>query len=174
MIKTPRWLLAILLSFCTSSIFADPEECYSESEYPNLWRDSRYTAHSNGTVTDHVTKLMWAKCALGKNAPTCSGSNDNTYTWQEAIELASSSTLAGYTDWRLPNIKELSSLVSLNCFGPAINLNIFPMAGGYDFWSSSPLFPDDRFAWVISFSRGQDLYIERFKGNRVRFVRLGQ
>ena len=59
-----------------------------------------YTDNGDGTITDNVTGLMWQQ-----NLP------DEKYTYSECVEYASSSTLAGYSDWRLPTIKELYSLV---------------------------------------------------------------
>lgn len=65
-----------------------------------------YTNHENGTVTDHVTGLMWTQdpgkkmtfSVAEKNAPLCK--------------------IGGYTDWRLPTIKELYSLIQLNGTDP--------------------------------------------------------
>ena len=58
-----------------------------------------YTDQNDGTVTDNVTGLMWQQ-DMGVQM-----------TWSEAHALADSSELAGYTDWRLPTIKELYSLI---------------------------------------------------------------
>jgi hypothetical protein len=54
----------------------------------------------DGTVTDRATGLMWQKADSGK------GMN-----WEQALAYAASSTLAGHSDWRLPNAKELQSIV---------------------------------------------------------------
>ncbi|BDD11850.1 hypothetical protein FUAX_42820 (plasmid) [Fulvitalea axinellae] len=58
-----------------------------------------YTDNGDGTVTDNVTGLMWAK-DMG-----------NKLTYQEAFQKAKKSKLAGYSDWRVPTIKELYSLI---------------------------------------------------------------
>ncbi len=58
-----------------------------------------YADNEDGTVTDNVTDLMWQQ-DMG-----------DQMTWSEANALADSSELAGYTDWRLPTIKELYSLI---------------------------------------------------------------
>lgn len=62
------------------------------------------------TVTDSTTELMWAKCPLGQTGVGCEGYSTEM-TWQEALKIAADSDLAGYTDWRLPNTKELQFLV---------------------------------------------------------------
>lgn len=59
-----------------------------------------YTDNGDGTVTDNVTGLMWQR-----DLP------DDKYTYAESVVYAEASTLAGYTDWRLPTIKELYSLI---------------------------------------------------------------
>ncbi len=61
---------------------------------------NEFSDNGNGTVTDSSTGLMWAQNDSGK------GMN-----WKDALAYAEGSELAGYTDWRLPNIKELQSIV---------------------------------------------------------------
>ena len=61
---------------------------------------NNFTAGGDGTVTDSATALMWSQADSG------SGMN-----WEDALSCAEDSTLAGYDDWRLPNAKELQSLV---------------------------------------------------------------
>jgi hypothetical protein len=58
-----------------------------------------YTDNGDGTITDNVTGLMWAK-AMG-----------DKLTWAEATQTASTFALGGYRDWRVPTIKELYSLI---------------------------------------------------------------
>ena len=59
-----------------------------------------FTDNGDGTITDNATGLMWQKTDDG-----------NTYNWQEALEYAENLELAEFLDWRLPNAKELHSLV---------------------------------------------------------------
>ncbi|MCP5106827.1 MAG: DUF1566 domain-containing protein [bacterium] len=61
-----------------------------------------YTGNGNGTITDNNTGLMWQKTPGDK------------LLWSEAMGNASSFNLAGYTDWRVPTIKELYSLIKFN------------------------------------------------------------
>lgn len=58
-----------------------------------------YTNNGDGTVTDNVTGLMWEK-EMGSKM-----------TFEEAFQKAQNSTLGGYSDWRVPTIKELYSLI---------------------------------------------------------------
>lgn len=59
-----------------------------------------YTDNLDGTITDSSTGLMWAQA-----------DNEGGINWEDALILAENSDLSGYTDWRLPNVKELQSIV---------------------------------------------------------------
>jgi len=97
------------------------------------------------------------------------------HTWQAALQSASAATKAGYTDWRLPNIKELRSLAAYDRYDPSINLAIFPNTASNRYWSSSPYAYDSNGAWVGNFSGGGDYYGYRNVSYRpVRLVRGGQ
>jgi hypothetical protein len=62
--------------------------------------ENQFQTHDDGTITDHSSGLMWAQQDSGE------GMN-----WKQALAYAESSTYAGYSDWRLPNAKELQYLV---------------------------------------------------------------
>jgi hypothetical protein len=64
-----------------------------------LGNQANYTNNQDGTITDNNTKLMWQKTISKK------------LIWSEAVDYANSSNLAGYSDWRIPTIKELYSLI---------------------------------------------------------------
>ncbi len=65
--------------------------------------------NGDGTVTDHATGLMWMK---GDSGQLKAGTKrDGKLNWQEALAWAEGLEYAGYSDWRLPNAKELHSIV---------------------------------------------------------------
>ncbi|MBF0376826.1 MAG: DUF1566 domain-containing protein [Desulfamplus sp.] len=68
-----------------------------------------YKDNGDGTITDNVTGLMWQKSADINNDGLINA--DDKMTYSEAVDGANSLNLAGYTDWRLPTIKELYSLI---------------------------------------------------------------
>ncbi|MCX5884830.1 MAG: DUF1566 domain-containing protein [Proteobacteria bacterium] len=68
------------------------------------WPSPRFTVNGD-CVTDNLTGLIWAKNA---NLPS------GTMIWYKAIDYCNNLSLAGYTDWRLPNVNELESLVNAN------------------------------------------------------------
>ena len=114
----------------------------------NDWSDKRYIVHNDGTVTDTNTSLMWMQCSLGQyhnydgsGGNSCTDNATSTYTWETALEAAEASAFANYTDWRIPNIRELFSLTALDNSN-YLNSNIFPIvstsATKYNYWTSSP------------------------------------
>ncbi len=68
----------------------------------------QYTDNGDGTVTDNITGLMWQK-----------GYSEVKRTFSQAVEEANDFELAGYTDWRLPTIKELYSLILFSGIDPS-------------------------------------------------------
>ncbi len=81
-----------------------------------------YTDNGNNTITDNVTGLMW------QSSPDHNGDNNGTInvndklTWAEIqaqVLFLNSSNYAGYSDWRIPTIKELYSLTNWNGTDPS-------------------------------------------------------
>lgn len=75
----------------------------------NDYGKNMFIDNGNNTITDKATGLMWMKLDSGHLK---AGKNkDGSLNWQEALEWAENLVVAGYSDWRLPNIKELQSIV---------------------------------------------------------------
>ena len=96
------------------------QECKSGAKVT----DSYLADNNDGTISDSNTGLMWQKCSLGQTGNNCTGTAKN-YTWEEALEAAESNRDNGYNNWRLPNIKELQSIVEPFCGDPSINAGFF-------------------------------------------------
>ena len=110
----------------------------------------RFTDNGNGTITDNGTGLMWAADGTGAGC-----NNGNTCTWLNAISFCENSTFAGYDDWRLPNINELTSIVNWATYSPAIDTGYFPhtkTTPGY--WSSTTIVDFTGSVWKVDFSSG--------------------
>lgn len=145
----------------------------------NITPDSRYTVHDDGTVTDNDTGLMWMQCSEGQSwesnggAGNCTGTA-TTHTWDAALALANGKAFAGYSDWRLPDIKQLASLVAEDRYSPAINSTIFPATPSSGFWSGSPIAYDSNTSWSVYFNHGSDSGSYRNGDVHVRLVRSAQ
>lgn len=134
--------------------------------------DSRFTVNQNNTVTDNATKLMWQRCSIGQTGDNCSTGNTTYMQWDQALKTANDNTFAGYSDWRLPNIKELTSIIERSCYKPAMNLRVFPntpTAGLY--WSSSPFAFSNFNVWIAYTEFGYDYEANKRDYNLVRLVR---
>ena len=148
--------------------------CQSAS-IPASTPTDRFVDNGEGTVTDTVTGLVWKRCAEGQSwdGVTCAGSA-SVMTWQGALQAAANSTFVGHNDWRLPNIKELYSIVEPQCVYPAINLSVFPgLAASMGFWSGSPNVANPGGSWAVGFDIGIVLDGKGASAS-VRLVRGGQ
>ncbi len=111
----------------------------------------------NGTVVDQLTGRMWLKDANCINTAYVTFDDDNTagdgqVTWQHALDFVAGINSgaypncgAGYTDWRLPNVNELKSLINWGQADPGYWLvthgfsNVNGLVGffGSMYWSST-------------------------------------
>lgn len=129
-----------------------------------------YTDNGNGTVTDSVTNLLWQKCSAGQGTTlgNCSTGNVSSYTWPNAITYCEGLTLGGRSDWRLPNINELRSIVD---YGKSTNYSTsFPNTQSNDYWSSSTYTRSTSNAWGVSFSFRSVNFGSKTNGYYVRCV----
>ncbi len=164
----------ILIILLTTNTLSAAQICRLESEVPSTTPDSRFTDNGNGTITDNGTGLMWQKCQLGLSGSSCTNGSATICTWQQALDKAYSNTIAGYNDWRLPNHKELLSIVEQRCFNPLINTTYFPNTSSLNFWSTSPVSNNSNHAWSVNFFEGYSYRGNRNNNESVRLVRFGQ
>lgn len=131
-------------------------------------------------VTDPATGLTWQRCSLGQS---WSGSEcldeAETLNWEEALALSGdpeampASPLGSLYDegWRLPNQKELASLLNGLCPEVAIDDVAFPGTAAGRYWTSSPFADYGLAAWVVDFSGGAIHDSARTNRHYVRLVR---
>jgi hypothetical protein len=151
------------------------------------WPTPRFTDNNNGTITDNLTKLIWMKDA----------NYVGLQTWQGALNVAASmrgdlsrpmgdggprdGSKPG--DWRLPNLRELQSLIDYAFSYPALpntlgtgqwtEGNPFQGVQYYYYWSSSTLAFNTAYAWYVSFSGGYLNISDKSDSNYVQCVRGG-
>jgi Protein of unknown function (DUF1566) len=125
------------------------------------WPLPRFIDHSNGTVTDNLTGLIWLKVR-------CHGG----HSWPEALDAANvlahgqcgltDGSMAG--DWRVPNIKELHSLLDFGQIGPTLPAGhpFVDVAQAY-YWSSTTFASAGDRAFVVSMATGESPWV--FKSN---------
>lgn len=111
---------------------------YDDGYFKKGWKNDSARFTVNGSmVFDKATGLMWAKDL------TIGGRK----TWANALTYAEGLSLGGYTDWRLPNIKELVSIMDFSIpdigSGPYSFYVVFTQREAEEYWSSTtnPLAP---------------------------------
>ena len=136
---------------------------------PSVPTEDRFMA-SDAQVTDRKTGLVWARCSVGQvwDGATCAGEATRHWHW-EALELAQATT-----GWRLPSIKELSSLSDKGCLSPAIDRVAFPNTASTWYWSSTPYAGFADSAWNVNFNAVTVTAYSRLDRLAVRLVRSGR
>ncbi|OGR00514.1 MAG: hypothetical protein A2284_19120 [Deltaproteobacteria bacterium RIFOXYA12_FULL_61_11] len=109
----------------------------------SVFGQSRYleTTADDGkvVVTDAVTSYSWTK--------------DFTtgLTWQQALAHCEGLVYGGHSDWRLPNVNQLTDLIDLGRGSPA---SAFPGTSSSLFWSSSTYLGSPTRGWYVRFDDG--------------------
>jgi hypothetical protein len=118
--------------------------CVSGAE--NTYGVNQFEANGDGTVTDAATQRMWQQKDAGQRLE-----------WKEALAYCESLDLAGHQDWRLPDSKELQSIVDYaKTEFPAIDTTVFGIsedAETLDFWTSTTFGDIKSHANVIAFGK---------------------
>jgi hypothetical protein len=118
--------------------------------------------NSDGTITDNCTGLIWQKIQ-----------SPNTLTWEEALTYASGLSLAGKSDWRLPDIKEIQSLNNTKLSKPSFDKIYFTNAASGNYWSSTTMQNGTIKAWDINIDYGIVSYNDKTLKENVLCVRGG-
>jgi len=137
---------------------------YSLGGYARCVRGERrtpsFTDHGDGTVTDNVTGLMWQQDedTAGRN-------------WEGALAYCETLDLADHRDWRLPDAKEMFSIVDNERYDPAIDITYFPSMVSSYFFSSSTYAYDPQYVLIIEFGEGRFFDMGKLSHYYVRCVR---
>jgi Protein of unknown function (DUF1566) len=126
----------------------------------------------HGVVLDKTTRLVWQRCSEGQawSGGTCQGSA-GAYTLDQGIARAQARAVATGFAWRLPNAKELASLIDTTRDRPAIDPQAFPATPQARYWTATPLAGRPLDFWVVNFGFGAVDSRERASEQAVRLVR---
>ena len=121
-----------------------------------------FTDNGDGTVTDSDTELMWQQ-----------GDDGIKRNWLDALSHCEGLSLAGYSDWKLPDIKELESITDDTKYSPAIDTTFFPNVPNADLqeYFSATTKIDDGAAFTVRFVVGLVTYENKGNSFYVRCVR---
>ena len=131
----------------------------------NLWVRPSLTDNKDGTVTDRNTGLIWQRNGFRKLGWWAA------LNYCEELELPADS---GQTDWRLPNVRELHSIVDGSRTSPAVNKYVFHGTRSLEHWSSTTKSTLVKFAWYVYFHSGNVQAGYKNKSHYVRCVRGGR
>jgi hypothetical protein len=94
----------------------------------------------------------------------------SSYAWEDAKTYCAALDLSG-AGWRLPNVKELQTIVDETRADPAIDETAFPSTPSELFWTSSPVAGNANYAWNVYFNYGDSNADGVLYTGRVRCVR---
>lgn len=135
-----------------------------------------FDLHDSGTVTDALTHLTWQSCAVGQtwelSTRSCTG-NAQVFSYANAMKITSD--FADKTDWRLPNIYELNSILNLKTYDQPAEPFLFPQAPTDRGFISSTLYlpKAQSLVWMVLANSGNKTPAgaETHDGYYVRLVR---
>lgn len=119
-----------------------------ENKIANLESDCTpgYTDNGDGTITDSCANLVWQK------------ESGDSLTWADSNTYCSNLVLANQSDWRLPNISELNSIIEYDkapALDPSFVYKTYEATPDRSFnWSSTTYLQNDSRAWVVEFYTG--------------------
>ncbi len=141
---------------CTSAICSGQDGRYATG----CDSADRFVDNADNTVTDTCTGLMWQKDT---------GNGGNLLNWCGALAYCEGLALAGHGDWRLPNIRELQSIIDYGRFSPSIDPAFSGLVTAY--WSSTTSDGNVGSAWIVDFGGGDVHDLVKSRNIYVRAVR---
>lgn len=154
-----KLLLSTMLTislFGVEIVINKTQELYKKSPFV---RDS-----AKEIVTNTKTGLIWQDDASVKSV---------TKDWSDAKRYCKNLNFAGYSDWFLPTISQLESLVDTKRYNPSIKKEFKNIISSF-YWSSSSDVSISNGAWGVGFKGGNSYYGSKTDSNYVRCARAGQ
>jgi len=135
------------------------------------WPDPRFIDNGDGTVTDNLTGLIWLKMATCIGEKNWTEAKTSVGLLQEGSCGLSDGSCAG--DWRMPNVRELHSLIDFGSFNPALpSGHPFSIVQLDGYWSSTTYESNIDSSWLIDirygdvcvYSKGTVFYVWPVRG----------
>ena len=154
-------IATIVSALCHHDALMTPERAAPVTLIPVR---ERFSDSSEGCVLDRSTGLTWSK----DNVP---GGRMN---WVKAKEACAALRLGGFSDWRLPTVQELLTLVDYERHDPAIDTEHFACESAW-YWTATPAHSSPgAFAWFVYFYHGGSRWGNQGLDAHVRAVRASQ
>ena len=146
-------------------IYKDGDDGFYQKGYPKS--GPRFKDNGDGTITDLATGLMWVQDGNGEGCNFGEG-----LVWEDAIDFCEQLEFAGYSDWRLPNIHELHSIIDVSVFSPSIDPIFINTKSDY-YWASTTCSEDALDAKMVTFEKSMTYVDTKDREHYVRPVRGG-
>ena len=135
--------------------FSFAVQCVSGANKPTRWT---VLGDFAGIAYDPTSVLMATRCTLNGSgvpdeaSPGVCLSTGTAINWQTALQSCENLDYGGYSDWRLPSIKELATVKDYSYASPAFDPMVFPMSAVNRYWSSTTNTTNIAAAWAIDVS----------------------
>jgi hypothetical protein len=127
-------------------------------------QNKRFVDNGDGTIFDTDTGVMWLQNANHFN---------DTFEWQDSVDVCAALDFAGHNDWRLPTVKEIISLIDYGENNPVLPKgHPFKNVQSDFYWSASSYVPDPHYAWGVYMGSGTVNYNHRSYNGYVWPVRI--
>jgi len=147
--------------------FLTLQDAFQRTGCPN--DASRFTLNGDDTVTDNCTGLQWERFTDRDEDGLA-----EPFTWCGALDFCLNLSFAGHDDWRLPNVRELESIMDYGRSNPAADpVFRFTTDQFTQYWTSTTTLGDPRLAYFINFTIADVTRAEKCAGLSVRAVRGG-
>jgi hypothetical protein len=128
---------------------------------PEEGRDRFEVRAEQGVVEDNGTGLVWDRCSWGQTGDECEGDGTIFQAWADGMQvarIANELRYKGYYDWRIPNPRELETLVKTDAFDPSIDTEAFPNTPSNRYWTSASTWLVEpgaaSWAFIVNFDQG--------------------
>jgi len=165
--KTKISMIALLLSMTTlqadiqTEINKDFNQKINSLAHKPINPNSMNFIKKGDVVIDKDRKLMWQDDKAVIN---------NKMNWQQARKYCKNLNLAGFSDWRLPTIQELNTIIDLDRYNPAIAKE-FKNVKSERYWTNTSYAYNSDAAWRLNFKDGLDNGYNKYNSDYVRCVR---
>lgn len=136
-----------------------------DSDYQPAAAQQSYAVYNivgvSSVTFDNRTGLIWVTNPVDAVI-------SSSYTWENAIIACENLSYAGYNDWRLPNARELMSIVDCGKDGPAINTEYFLNTQNSAYWTSTTNAASAGAGWVVYFNHG---WLQLYTKNNIVYIR---
>ena len=174
---TKHFHKVLISTLLLQSATATAQVCFRDIT-PQVMSTANFDFSISAEAKDTLSELIWARCVVGQtwDGTSCIGA-PKKLTWQEALQAAAQYALDTGENWRLPDIKELNTVIDRQCVTPPINLTIFPNTPASQengLWSSTPYVveeDEETNAWYITLGFGEMNYRAVTTTNFVKFVK---